>query len=168
MSDEEDRTVDVDRIRELIDLLIEKDVAELEIEKDGVKVKIRRREEGPTQVIAASPAVAAAPSGAGAQEGPAPAGEPESVAEAEGFGDAYIVTSPIVGTFYRASDPDSDPFIEVGDQVEEGQTLCIVEAMKLMNEISSEVSGEVLAVFVDDAEPVEYGQQLFAIRPDSG
>jgi len=163
MSDEGDRTVDVEQIRELIDLLIEKDVAELEIKQDGVKVKIRRSEEGPAPVIAASPAVVPDRGGAEAPEGEG--GEPQSVAEAQGFGDAHIVTSPIVGTFYRAPEPGTDAFVEVGDQVEEGQTLCIVEAMKLMNEIGSDVGGEVLAVFVEDAEPVEYGQQLFAIRP---
>lgn len=165
MSDEEDRiTVNVDQIRELIDLLIEKDVAELEIKTDGVKVKIRRSDEGPTQVIAASPAAGGERASTEASGGRHAGGEPESVAEAEGYGDAYIVTSPIVGTFYRAAEPGADAFVEVGDPVEEGQTLCIVEAMKLMNEISSEVAGEVLAIFVDNAEPVEYGQQLFAIR----
>jgi oxaloacetate decarboxylase alpha subunit len=94
--------------------------------------------------------------------GPAPGGEAE--AEEQGYGDAFIVTSPIVGTFYRAPEPEADPFTEVGEEVEEGQTLCIVEAMKLMNEIAAEVGGEVVAIFVENGEPVEYGQRLFAIR----
>jgi acetyl-CoA carboxylase biotin carboxyl carrier protein len=91
--------------------------------------------------------------------------EVEQEAGAERFGDAHVVSSPIVGTFYRAPEPGADPFIELGDIVEEGQTLCIVEAMKLMNEIASDIAGEVVGIFVENGEPVEYGQELFAIQP---
>ncbi len=161
-----DSPVDLDRIRELIDLLaellVEKDVGELQVESGGLKVRIRRHSGIAATVVSPAPAVVAA---APAASSTSAVGEPESPAEAAGLGDAFIVVSPMVGTFYRAPEPETDAFAEVGDQVEEGQTLCIVEAMKLMNEIIADVGGEVLAIFVEDGEPVEYGQQLFAIRP---
>ena len=161
----EDNPVDLDQIRELIDLLIEKDVSELEIERQGMKVKIRRRNGEVATTVAAAPQVAASNPQPVPVETSQEVAEPETPAEEAGFGDAYIVTSPMVGTFYRTAEPGADPFTDVGDAVEEGQTLCIVEAMKLMNEIASEIPGEVLAIFVENAEPVEFGQQLFAIRP---
>ena len=160
----EDSRVDLDQIRELIDLLIEKDVAELEIEREGVKVKIRRRNGEVATTVATVPGPASASPSTPAAPLPA-AVEADTPAAVAGLGDAYIVTSPMVGTFYRSAESGADPFTDVGDRVEEGQTLCIVEAMKLMNEITSEMPGEVLAVFVENAEPVEFGQQLFAIRP---
>jgi len=145
--------------RELIDLLIEKDVSELAIEREGVKVKIRR---GGVEVSApATPVqhIGAAPAAASGHVGV------DETAPATGFEDCHIVTSPMVGTFYRAPEPDADPFTDIGEQIAEGETLCIVEAMKLMNEIVAEVGGDVVAVFVEDNEPVEFGQHLFAIRP---
>ncbi len=161
-----DNPVDLDRIRELIDLLaellVEKDVGELHVETGGLKVKIRSHGGAVATVVNPAPAALAA---ASAAAGTPAAGEPESPAEAAGLGDAFIVVSPMVGTFYRASEPAADPFVEVGEQVDEGQTLCIVEAMKLLNEIVADIGGELLAVFVENGEPVEYGQQLFAIRP---
>ena len=155
--------VDLDQIRQLIDLLIEKDVSELAVEREGVRVTIRRGSAeinvpaAPVQVVSAP--VAAIP----ASESPAAGGEPVEAAEV-GYEDCFIVTSPMVGTFYRSADPDGDAFAEVGDEVAEGETLCIVEAMKLMNEIVAEAGGEVAAIFVENAEPVEFGQRLFAIR----
>jgi len=162
MSKSAEGPIDLDLIRELIDLLIEKDVSELGFEREGIKVKIRRDAaevsvpSGTVQHVVAAPVAAPAPAGAG--EG----GEAE---EATGFEDCTIVTSPMVGTFYRSPDPESDPFVDVGSHVSEGSTLCIVEAMKLMNEIVAESTGEIVAVFVENGEPVEYGQRLFAIRP---
>ncbi len=161
----DDSLVDLDQIRELIDLLIEKDVSELAVEREGVRVEIRRGTAeisgpaGPAVHVVSAPA-AASP----ASESPAAGGEPAVAAEA-GYEDCFIVTSPMVGTFYRSAEPDDDPFTEVGAEVSEGETLCIVEAMKLMNEIIAEAGGEVVAIFVDNAEPVEFGQRLFAIRP---
>jgi acetyl-CoA carboxylase biotin carboxyl carrier protein len=156
MSKSPDNPVDLDQIRELIDLLIEKEVSELVIEREGIKVKICRGTAAAVtsaapiqQVVAAAPA--AAPGAEAAQDA--------------GYEDCVIVTSPMVGTFYRSSEPDADPFVEIGSQVEEGHTLCIVEAMKLMNDIVAESAGEVAAVFVENSEPVEFGQRLFAIRP---
>ncbi|MFQ5743465.1 MAG: acetyl-CoA carboxylase biotin carboxyl carrier protein [Acidobacteriota bacterium] len=161
MSDEgQESAVDLEQIRRLIDLLIEKDVAEFEIDQQGVKVKIRRMDDRVTTSVSdvQQPTVTiTAPAGPQSPEGQ----EPESA----GLENSFVVTSPMVGTFYRAPDPSTDPFVDVGDLVVEGQTLCIVEAMKLMNEIASEISGEILAILVDNGEPVEFGQQLFAIRP---
>ena len=163
-SEEKGRAVNLEQIRQLIDLLIEKDIGEFELDQRGVKVKIRRMgSEVSTTFVPAQQApgsTAGRPVGGGVS-----AADADLAAEEEEFGDAYIVTSPIVGSFYRAPEPAADPFTDVGETVDEGQTLCIVEAMKLMNEIASDVSGEVLAIFVENGEPVEYGQRLFAINP---
>ncbi|MCH7823995.1 MAG: acetyl-CoA carboxylase biotin carboxyl carrier protein [Acidobacteria bacterium] len=158
--------VDLDQIRELIDLLIEKDVSELAIERDGVRVEIRR---GTAEISGpAAPAnVVSAPAAAiPASESLTAGGEAAAAAETS-YEDCFIVVSPMVGTFYRSAEPDADAFTEVGAEVSEGETLCIVEAMKLMNEIVAEAGGEVVAIFVDNAEPVEFGQRLFAIRSSS-
>jgi acetyl-CoA carboxylase biotin carboxyl carrier protein len=162
-----DSPLDLEQIRELIDLLIEKDVNEFAVEREGVKVKIRRGKAeistpaAPVQHVVSS----AAPAAAAATAPPAPAApEADSPAARAGVEDAFIVKSPMVGTFYRFPEPGAEAFTDVGETVEEGQTLCIVEAMKLMNEIIAEVGGEVVAIFVDNGEPVEYGQQLLAIR----
>jgi len=144
------------QVRELVELMIEKDVAEVELEQHGVRVRLRRPEQ---YVAAAAPVQAAAP----APGVPAAAGTPAPAVE-DAHPGAHRITSPMVGTFYDSPDPDSDPFVQVGDQVEEGQTLCIVEAMKLMNEITADVAGEVVAVLQENGQPVEYGQELFAIR----
>ena len=160
----DDSLVDLDQIRELIDLLIEKDVSELVVEREGVHVKIRRgvaeisTPPAPVQVVSAT--ATGAPT---IDESPAVDGEPAPVVDAI-YADCFIVTSPMVGTFYRSPEPDSDAFVEIGGEVSEGDPLCIVEAMKLMNEIVAEAGGEVAAIFVDNAEPVEFGQRLFAIR----
>jgi acetyl-CoA carboxylase biotin carboxyl carrier protein len=141
-------------IKELIEFLIEKDITEFELERGDVKMRIRRGKE--VQVVAAAPPVplpVAAPL-------PAP-GTPAAASEEEGL---HIVKSPIVGTFYEAPSPGAPPFIKVGDHVSAGQVLCIVEAMKLMNEIESDVAGEVAKVLVSNGQPVEYGQPLFAVR----
>ena len=160
----DDSLVDLDQIRELIDLLIEKDVSELVVEREGVHVKIRRgvaeisTPPAPVQVVSAT--ATGAPT---IDESPAVEGEPAPAVDAI-YADCFIVTSPMVGTFYRSPEPDADAFVEIGGEVSEGDPLCIVEAMKLMNEIVAEAGGEVAAIFVDNAEPVEFGQRLFAIR----
>jgi acetyl-CoA carboxylase biotin carboxyl carrier protein len=156
MSNSPDNPVDLDQIRALIDLLIEKDVSEFAIEREGIKVKIRR--------AAAEVVTAVAPLQQVVAAAPAAATDAEPLPDA-GYEDCFMVTSPMVGTFYRATESDAEPFVEIGSQVEEGNTLCIVEAMKLLNEIVAESGGEIVAVFVENAEPVEFGQRLFAIRP---
>jgi acetyl-CoA carboxylase biotin carboxyl carrier protein len=145
--------LDIQQIRELIELMIDKDVAEVQLEQHGVNVRIRRPEPAATSYVPMiSPSYGAAVAAAGASEKPgAQAG-------------AHVIRSPMVGTFYTGPEPGAEAFVQVGDRVVEGQTLCIIEAMKLMNEITSDVAGEVVAVLQDNGQPVEYGQDLFAIR----
>jgi acetyl-CoA carboxylase biotin carboxyl carrier protein len=156
-------------LKELIEFLIEKDIAEFELERGDVKVKIKR---------AADPLPAAPDSRyIAVQSGPIPipvpasgpaSGRVDSAASAaapepdEGL---HIVRSPIVGTFYESPSPGSPPFVKVGDVLEVGQILCIVEAMKLMNEIECDVAGELVRKLVANGEPIEYGHELFAVRP---
>ncbi len=151
-------------IKELIDTLIEKDIAEFELEQRNEKIRIRRNlpNNGLPQltVVGTGPALAM-PSGP-------PAAPPVSPAEPPGAGRLeealHIVKSPIVGTFYEAASPGAPPMVRVGDSVEAGQVLCIIEAMKLMNEIEADMAGVVEKRFVSNQQPVEYGEALFAIR----
>jgi acetyl-CoA carboxylase biotin carboxyl carrier protein len=150
-----------EEICELIQLVGSSGVANVEVEHAGSRVRI----EGRTQVVAAQ----AAPSVAAATTAPQPAPE-ASVAPEPGTTipeeeELHPVSSPIVGTFYRAPNPDADPYVKVGEFVEQGQTLCIVEAMKLMNEIEADISGTVVKVLPENAQPVEYGESLFMVRP---
>ena len=148
-------------IKELIEVLKDTDVTEFELEKAGTRVRVKKgaaeriqREAHETRP-AAPAEVAAAPA--------AQAAAPEEKEEAS---QKYaVVTSPIVGTFYRSPSPDAPVYVEVGDVVKKGQILCIIEAMKLMNEIEAEVSGKIAAILVENAQPVEYGEPLFHIEP---
>ena len=160
-------------IKELIEFLIEKDVTEFELERGDVKMRIKRGHEvhmvqAPIAPIVAAPIATAAPMAAavGAPPAATPAAAPPRAAPAapaeEGL---HVVKSPIVGTYYEAPSPGAPPFIKPGDHVTAGQVLCIVEAMKLMNEIESDVAGEVVKLLVSNGQPVEYGQPLFSIRP---
>jgi acetyl-CoA carboxylase biotin carboxyl carrier protein len=152
-------------LKELIEFLIEKDIAEFELERGDVKVKIKRAgEHSAAQARPEMPYVAvtvpqsAAPVVA---SGTTPVAAPPEPAPQE---DLHIVKSPIVGTFYEAPSPGAPPFVKVGDTVEIGQVLCIVEAMKLLNEIESDVAGEIVKKMGSNGQPIEYGQELFAIR----
>jgi len=158
-------------LKDLIDFLVEKDITEFELERGDVKVRVKRGTEpvvipavsAPAQIqvpVVAAPQPAAAP--ASSTTATAPPAAPAEPAEEAGL---HIVKSPIVGTYYEAPSPGSPPFIKVGDEVTVGQVLCIVEAMKLMNEIESDVAGEVVKILVTNNQPIEYGQSLFAIRP---
>ncbi|MGB9198186.1 MAG: acetyl-CoA carboxylase biotin carboxyl carrier protein [Terriglobales bacterium] len=155
-------------LKELIEFLIEKDIAEFELERGDVKVKIKRAAEAPQVVIpqAAYLAAPAAPIAAPAAASPAGVGSSASVsaAQAEPEEQFHIVRSPIVGTFYESPSPGSPPFVKVGDMLEVGQVLCIVEAMKLMNEIECDATGELVKILVNNGQPIEYGQELFALR----
>jgi acetyl-CoA carboxylase biotin carboxyl carrier protein len=155
-------------LRELIEFLIEKDIAEFELERGDVKVRIRRGGEhafhahGEPRFFSVPAAPAPVPDVGGvpiAATQSVPAVEP---APEEGL---HVVKSPIVGTFYEAPSPGAPPFVKVGDTVEIGQVLCIVEAMKLLNEIESDVAGEIVKKLATNGQPIEYGQELFAIRP---
>jgi acetyl-CoA carboxylase biotin carboxyl carrier protein len=160
-------------IKELVEFLIEKDVTEFELERGDVKMRIKRGQQvqliqAPAAPMMAAPVLAsasvpmagsaAAPAAPIATPGPS---APAAPAEEEGL---HNVKSPIVGTFYESPSPGAPPFIKPGDHVAAGQVLCIVEAMKLMNEIESDVAGEVVKMLVANGQPVEYGQPLFAIR----
>jgi len=160
--------VEGSELRDLLEYLAKSQFVEFELEREGFRLRVAKAGShvvvaapgngaamtaGESVVLAAAPAVAAASAGAAAA--PAERAADESVA---------IVTSPIVGTFYRTPTPDAPPFVEVGSRVKKGQVLCIVEAMKLMNEIESEIEGEVLEVSVANGQPVEYGEALFKIR----
>ncbi len=137
----------------------EKNLSDFELEVEGLKIKISRN---PTSASASEPAPAPQPS----QEPEAESNNaPLEPAPQEGKNDLYYITSPMVGTFYSAPDPSSPPFVEIGDSVKKNQTLCIIEAMKLMNEIESEVEGVLMKIFIENGKPVEYGQKLFAIQP---
>jgi len=155
-------------LKELIEFLIEKDIAEFELERGDVKVRIKR---GVEHVVAPAPVAhfAVHPGPAPALETAAPVRTSTSVESAAPAPAAeaglHIVRSPIVGTFYECPSPGSPPFVKPGDTVEVGQVLCIVEAMKLMNEIEVDVAGEIVKKLVANGQPIEYGQELFVIRP---
>jgi acetyl-CoA carboxylase biotin carboxyl carrier protein len=153
-------------IKELIELLVEKDITEFEIERGDVKLHIRRG--GTAQVVHMAAPVAAAPVSAPPTASAATeAAKPAVVAAftaAEDDANLHVVKSPIVGTFYEAASPGSPPFVTVGDTVKEGQVLCIIEAMKLMNEIEADATGVIVKQFVNNGSPVEYGMPLFGIR----
>ena len=149
-----------DEIKELIEFLAEKDIAEFEMERGDVKLRIKRVHAVLSKAVAASSlAPVAAPD---QPPHPIPAAAPASAPEKEEGID--VIKSPIVGTFYEASSPGSPPFVKEGDRVAVGQVLCIVEAMKLMNEIESDASGQIVKILVSNGQPVEYGQPLFKIR----
>ncbi len=150
-------------LKELIELLRNTDISEIEIERSGTKVRLRKGGDVTFHPVMSRmeypPAPIVAPS---TPEPERPAAVPAPVTAAP---DQLKVTSPIVGTFYRSSAPEKPPYVDVGDIVKKGQVLCIIEAMKLMNEIESEIAGKVVQVLVENGQPVEYGQALFVIEP---
>jgi acetyl-CoA carboxylase biotin carboxyl carrier protein len=158
--------MDLRKLKTLIDLVAESSISELEITEGDGKVRIVKGPVGmpgmtmgyPQMMMAPQPAPAAAPPAAAAA--PAAAEAPAAPAAPAG----HVVKSPMVGTFYRSGNPNSPPFVEVGAVVKEGETLCIIEAMKLMNEIDSDRAGTVKAILVENGQPVEYGQPLFVIE----
>lgn len=158
--------MEIKDLKEILQLLDEKDIAEFELEDGPVKLRIRKAPApAPTPaaplVVATSLPVPAAPGLSLAPAAPAAAPATAEAAE-EGL---IVVKSPIVGTFYRAPAPNAPPFVEVGDRVKVGQVLCIVEAMKLMNEIEAETAGEIVKVHPENGQPVQYGDPLFSLRP---
>ena len=163
MGDQE--RMDLDEIKKILDLMRENDLSEFELEQEGVKLRLRKNS-GPqwSAQAPAMPAVAyAPPPGQASAAAAEPASQPLTAASEDV--DLAIIKSPIVGTFYRSPDPEAKPFAEVGQMVKTGQTLCIIEAMKLMNEINAECDGEVVKVYVENGRAVHYGERLFAIRP---
>jgi len=166
--------MNVDEIKQILDLVREHDLAEFELERDGMKIRIRKQ--GGVQMVAAPPIAPAQPAGhrpgmaapGAGPRGPRPpagAAEPGEVGDDADTMELAVVTSPMVGTFYLRPRPESPAFIERGDVVETGQTLCVVEAMKLMNEIQAEKKCKIVDILVEDGESVEYGQPLVIIEP---
>ncbi len=149
---------ELSELRQLIRLVQRTGIGELEVTAGGRTVRVSAHA-GSIPATAVSAAVGAAPTPAAASGASSPSGSPA------GTEHQVAIVSPMVGTFYRAPAPDADPYAEVGDMVEVGQTVCIIEAMKLMNEIESEVKGRVVRILVENAQPVEYGQKLFLIEP---
>lgn len=161
--------MDLKLIKNILDLIAESDVNEVSLEEGDFKIKVKKQGEV-QQISYTQPAAPQAPAQPAAQPQQAPPAPAQSQETDSGSGesqpDGDTLKSPIVGTFYEAPDPDSDPFVKVGDKVSKGQTLCIVEAMKIMNEIEAEFGGTVQKILVDDAQPVEYDQPLFIIKKD--
>jgi len=145
-------------IQELIDLLKKNNLTELEVEREGVRFRIRHEVGVKTIATTVTDVTVAAPQAAGQSSGQAQPAAPDTTG-------LVTIASPIVGTFYRSPSPDADPYVEEGDLVKKGQVLCIVEAMKLMNEIESEVDGKIVKILAESTKPVEYGQALFYIDP---
>jgi len=161
--------MNIDEIKELLDLFNSSGVGELELEQDGTRIRIRKAGEAADYVV--SPSSGGQPQDTAASSSSTPAAAATGLSTAHATAPAVadagteLVKSPIVGTYYDASSPGAPPFVKVGDSVEPGQVLCIIESMKLMNEIEAETAGVVAAKLVENGRPVEYGEALFSIRP---
>jgi len=155
--------MNLDDIKQILDLVREHELAEFELERDGLKVRIRKAGHEVTYIPQPVPVAPTA-----APPAPAPASSaaalPGSGPEDPGAVNLAVIKSPIVGTFYRSPEPSAPSFVEVGDVVKKGQVLCIIEAMKLMNEIESDCDGEISAVYVENGKPVQFGERLFAVK----
>ena len=167
--------MDLNQIKQILDLVREHELSEFEIEHDGLRLKIRKDVNGahvvtlpapvvPAMVVPGAAAAIAQPVAAPAAAPPPAAAAPAGEAAADTEIELAVVKSPIVGTFYRSSEPGAPAFVDIGSTVKKGQVLCIIEAMKLMNEIDSEYDGEVMNIYVENGQPVQYGERLFAIR----
>ena len=165
--------MDLEQLRQLLDLVREHELAEFEIEHEGLRVKLRKDVNG-APVVSLPAAPAAAPHGphapaasivGGTAAAPGPAlASTDAPADSDAEIELAVVKSPIVGTFYRSPEPGAASFVDIGTTVKKGQVLCIIEAMKLMNEIDSEYDGEVVNIYVENGQPVQYAERLFAIR----
>ena len=171
--------INVEQLKQILDLVREHDLSELEIEQEGLRVKVRKDAAGGLVIHppvgaathatapAAAAGLAAATAPAALADSPAsgsPTAPTPAQSDAEADIELAVVKSPIVGTFYRSPEPGAAAFVDIGTMVKKGQVLCIIEAMKLMNEIDSEYDGEVVNVYVESGQPVQYGERLFAIR----
>ena len=161
-------TMDFDEIKQILDMMREHDLAEFELERDNVKLRLRKNAAGQWSAAPAAPQGQLRAAGCAAAGCRRPPDARRCSAPADEALDLAVVKSPIVGTFYRAPEPGAKPFAEVGDTVRKGQVLCIIEAMKLMNEINAECDGEVVKCYVENGQAVQYGERLFAIKPGIG
>ncbi|MEY5033931.1 MAG: acetyl-CoA carboxylase biotin carboxyl carrier protein [Bacteroidota bacterium] len=159
--------MDFKQIQELIKMVNKSNIGEVTIEQKDFKVTVKQKEDNITQVVSAAPVVSApAPMAAVAPlSAPAPASAPAAAPKPADAGNLITIKSPMIGTFYRKSAPDKPNFVEIGTDVAPGKVVCIIEAMKLFNEIECEVKGRIVKVLVDDASPVEFDQPLFLVEP---
>jgi acetyl-CoA carboxylase biotin carboxyl carrier protein len=162
--------MDFDEIKQILEMMREHELSEFELERDNFKLRVRKNTAGhwapsvaPVAPLPSYPQMPAAAHAPPAPAPPMPAGGILTAADEEM--ELAVVKSPIVGTFYRASEPGAKPFAEVGERVRKGQVLCIIEAMKLMNEINAEIEGEVVKIYVENGQAVQYGERLLAIKP---
>ncbi|MFH0855174.1 MAG: acetyl-CoA carboxylase biotin carboxyl carrier protein [Candidatus Omnitrophota bacterium] len=149
--------MNVKEIKEMVNLMNENDLLELEVEKDGMRIRLKKTQIGAEGFNGPIVVERQAAVNAGAKQAAEPA--------KEALAKTIEVRSPMVGTFYRAPSPEASPFVEVGQNIEPGQVICIIEAMKLMNEIKAEIRGKILEILIDNAEPLEFGQAIFLIEP---
>src|SRR3954470_19226251 len=157
--------MDFDEIKQILDMMREHELAEFELERDNVKLRLKKHSSG--HWVSTAPHQAAGHPGAAMPAPPPAAGAagPPVLAPADDELELAVVKSPIVGTFYRAAEPGAKPYAAVGDIVKKGQVMCIIEAMKLMNEINAELEGEVVKCYVENGQAVQYGERLFALKP---
>jgi acetyl-CoA carboxylase biotin carboxyl carrier protein len=159
--------MDLNQIKQILDLVREHEISEFEIEHDGLRLKVRKDTNGAhvvTLPASTMPAVAVPAPASVSLQPPGEAAQAAADALADAEIELAVVKSPIVGTFYRSSEPGSASFVDIGSTVKKGQVLCIIEAMKLMNEIDSEYDGEIVNIYVENGQPVQYGERLFAIK----
>ena len=168
--------MDLKELKEILQILEEKEITDFELEEEGMKLRIRKGSApsanhasapiGAPLVATVLPSLGVPVPAAAPLAPPAPASAATAPSAPEEEAGVTVVKSPIVGTFYRTPDPSAPPFVDVGDRIRVGQVLCIIEAMKLMNEIEAEVAGELVKVHRESGQPVQYGEPLFSIRPD--
>jgi acetyl-CoA carboxylase biotin carboxyl carrier protein len=160
--------MNIKEVKDLIHEVLQSDISEFELEHTGTRVRLKRGFSRESEAVSTNPSQAAVvsitPPQSVVAESTVPSAENASPSDENAL---HIITSPIVGTVYRAPSPDAEPYVKVGDHIEEGSILCLVEAMKLMNEIPSDVEGEVVRIYIENGNPVEFGQKLFGIRPRS-
>ncbi|UEG48970.1 acetyl-CoA carboxylase biotin carboxyl carrier protein [Ferruginibacter lapsinanis] len=156
--------MDIKQIQELVKLINKTNIGEITIEEEGVKITVKQKKDPVQHIVASAQPQAYAPQpAAAAPAAAAPAAKPAEAPKADNL---VTIKSPMIGTFYRQSGPGKPIFVNVGDEVEPGKVVCIIEAMKLFNEIESEVKGKIVKVLVEDASPVEYDQPLFLVEPN--
>lgn len=169
MKSKNNKNMDLKLVKNILTLISESDVDEVSIEEGDFKIKVKKKSESNLQTVHYQMPVHQQPATAAQPASPAPAPsstETKTDVGSEEKTDGEVVKSPIVGTFYEAASPDADPFVKVGDHIDKGQTLCIVEAMKIMNEIEAEFSGTIQKIVAQNGTPVEFDQPLFIIKKD--
>ena len=160
--------MDIKQVQELVKIINKTNISEISIEEEGLKITIKQKEDPVVQMVSAPQQQYYAPQPSFQQSAPAAPAAPAAAqpkAEAKPADNLLTVKSPMIGTFYRSPGPDKPVFVNVGDEIENGKVVCIIEAMKLFNEIESEVKGKIVKVLVEDASPVEYDQPLFLVEP---